>query len=82
MALVDTIWAVCVFFVPTIENGEKLCIRVCFKFFVWFSMQTHLPQLNMEWVNLYILKSFKSEFELLIKKFETCFWSNFEQIRW
>ena len=32
-------------FVPTIENGEELCIRVCFSFLFVVSTQNQLPQI-------------------------------------
>ena len=30
-------------FVPTIENGEEFCIRVCFSFFFLFSTRNQVP---------------------------------------
>ena len=77
--------------VLTIENGEKLCIRVCFSF---FSTQNQLPQIIIG--NGWVINHFKALLfvDLNIKKnqrpfhcveknrFEIFdFWSNFESFR-
>ena len=55
------------FFVPTIENGDELCIRVCFSFFFFFFLyftQNQVPQIIIDWVEGYtIRKPFQSRFE-------------------
>ena len=54
-------------FVPIIENGEELCIWVCFEILFFFPTQSEV-QLS-EWVQWYIiLKLFQSWFEWYLKK--------------
>ena len=46
------------FIVPTIENGEKLCTRVCFSFFSFcFSREIRFHKKSSDWVEWFIISA-------------------------